>query len=114
MLTVKHWPCLKPEVTARDKGRCIYGFYTDVCIPHPTVLVFIEELGRGRSGVPCFASHFVPEFATHGDVDELVPDAFAFQDPDDLRLLRLDLGKKTQASVRSPARQHHLAPTHLQ
>lgn len=54
---------------------------------HPTVLVFVEKLGRDRCRVSCFGSHFIPKLSTQRDIDELVLDAFTVQDSDDVGLL---------------------------
>lgn len=39
--------------------------------PHPTVLVIIEDLRRGSSGVTRQGPHLVPHISTHRDVDQL-------------------------------------------
>lgn len=62
-----------------------------VCFPYPTVLVFVEKLGRDCRRVPHFAPHFITELPAHRDVDELVLDAFAFKDSYHFCLLRLHL-----------------------
>lgn len=75
-------------------GGFLANNVASVCFPYPTVLVFIEKLGRDCRGIPRFASHFIPKLSAHGDVDELILDALTLKDSYHFCLLRLYLEKQ--------------------
>lgn len=77
------------------------------CFPHPTVLVFIEKLGRDCRGIPRFASHFITNLPTHRDVNQLVLDAFTVKDSYHFCLLRLYLENNGACKNCTQSQQRH-------
>ena len=64
-----------------------------LCFTHPTVLVFIEQLGRDCCRISHFALHFISNLAAHRNVHQLVLNALTVEDTYYLCLLRFHLQK---------------------